>query len=339
MPKVSIIIPCYRVEKYLDRCMESVVNQTLKDIEIILVDDGSPDRVPEICNTWKKKDSRVKVVHKQNAGLGFARNSGLDVATGEYIAFIDSDDYVDTTMFEALYNTADNGKFDIVYCGCKAQNRNGNFEDNYIYDDEFHGRNDMTKLMCDIIAGDDSHMTCTRMGSVWGAIFKHQIIKDNNLRFKSERVINSEDVVFDVDIYPYCQHVKYIPFSFYYYCYNETSLTKTFKEEKADRFFVLVDYMLKSSFGQTSPEFCKRVYREIILKAVTNSYMICSMGLCYHKTIELLNKYANREVWKQIQPVQIVNHWPKKYLLFSYLIKYKCTVLVYCISTLLSKIR
>ena len=93
-PKVSIIVPVYNVEKYLDRCMESLLNQTLKDIEIILVDDGSPDNCPQICDEYAKKDSRVKVVHKVNAGLGYARNSGLDVASGEYVAFVDSDDYV-----------------------------------------------------------------------------------------------------------------------------------------------------------------------------------------------------------------------------------------------------
>lgn len=94
-PKVSIIVPIYNVEKYLDRCMASLLNQTLEDIEIIMVDDGSPDRCPKMCDEYAKKDSRVKVVHKKNGGLGYARNSGLDVATGEYVAFVDSDDYVD----------------------------------------------------------------------------------------------------------------------------------------------------------------------------------------------------------------------------------------------------
>ena len=102
-PKVSVIVPCYGVEKYLDRCMESLVNQTLRDIEIIMVDDVSPDRVPEMCDEWANRDPRVKVIHKEvNGGLGYARNTGLDLAEGEYVAFIDSDDYVDKEMFERL---------------------------------------------------------------------------------------------------------------------------------------------------------------------------------------------------------------------------------------------
>ena len=97
-PKVSIIVPIYNVERFLDRCMDSLLNQTLKDIEIIMVDDGSPDNCPQMCDEYAKNDSRVKVIHKKNAGLGMARNSGLEIATGEYVAFVDSDDYVDCHM-------------------------------------------------------------------------------------------------------------------------------------------------------------------------------------------------------------------------------------------------
>lgn len=99
---ISIIIPIYKVEQYLDECVASVVNQTYKDLEIILVDDGSPDSCPQMCDEWAKKDSRIKVVHKKNGGLSSARNAGLAVATGEYIGFVDSDDYVDETMYEDL---------------------------------------------------------------------------------------------------------------------------------------------------------------------------------------------------------------------------------------------
>ena len=103
-PKVSVIVPIYNVEKYLDECMVSLLNQTLKDIEIILVDDESPDNCPKMCDEYANKDKRVKVVHKKNGGLGFARNSGLDVATGEYVAFIDSDDWIKPTHLECFIN-------------------------------------------------------------------------------------------------------------------------------------------------------------------------------------------------------------------------------------------
>lgn len=116
-PKVSVIVPIYNVEKYLRRCLDSLVNQTLTDIEIILVDDESPDNSNEIYKEYLAKDNRIKLVQKKNGGLGFARNSGLEIATGEFIAYIDSDDYVDVNMFKKLYDTSKNNNLDTVYCG------------------------------------------------------------------------------------------------------------------------------------------------------------------------------------------------------------------------------
>lgn len=117
IPKVSIIVPVYNVEKYFDRCINSLINQTLREIEIILVDDESPDNCPEMCDKYAKKDSRIKVIHKKNGGLGFARNSGLDIAAGEYFAFVDSDDYVDLDFYEKLYTAAKNGDYDLAQGG------------------------------------------------------------------------------------------------------------------------------------------------------------------------------------------------------------------------------
>ena len=94
-PLISVIVPIYNVEKYLARCVDSIVNQTYKNLEIILVDDGSPDSCPDICDVWKEKDDRIKVIHKKNGGLSDARNAGLDIAQGEYVAFVDSDDFID----------------------------------------------------------------------------------------------------------------------------------------------------------------------------------------------------------------------------------------------------
>ena len=103
-PMISVIVPIYNVEKYLARCVDSIVNQTYKNLEIILVDDGSPDRCPQMCDDYAEKDSRIKVIHKKNGGLSDARNAGMAVATGEYISFIDSDDWIETSMFELLLN-------------------------------------------------------------------------------------------------------------------------------------------------------------------------------------------------------------------------------------------
>ena len=102
-PKISVIVPVYKVEKYLDKCVESIVNQTYKNLEIILVDDGSPDNCPAMCDEWAEKDERIRVIHnKENGGVSSARNAALEVATGDYIGFVDSDDWIDSDMYEAL---------------------------------------------------------------------------------------------------------------------------------------------------------------------------------------------------------------------------------------------
>jgi len=128
---VSVIIPVYNVEKYLDKCVESVINQTYKNLEIILVDDGSPDACPQMCDNWVKKDKRIKVIHKQNGGQGSARNMALDVCKGDYICFVDSDDFVEPDYVQELLSACLNNNADIAIC--KIRNIN---ESTYTQKDE-----------------------------------------------------------------------------------------------------------------------------------------------------------------------------------------------------------
>lgn len=119
MPLISVIIPVYKVEKYLNRCVDSVLNQTFRDLEVILVDDGSPDRCPQICDAYAKKDNRVRVIHKENGGLSDARNSGIDIATGQFLAFVDSDDWLRNDIYEFAMNLQRKYQADIVEFGIR----------------------------------------------------------------------------------------------------------------------------------------------------------------------------------------------------------------------------
>lgn len=116
-PLISVIVPVYKVEPYLDKCISSIVNQTYKNLEIILVDDGSPDNCPAMCDAWAEKDSRIRVIHKTNGGLSDARNAGMAVATGELMAFVDSDDWIAPDMYEHLYRRLAEDNSDIAACG------------------------------------------------------------------------------------------------------------------------------------------------------------------------------------------------------------------------------
>jgi len=123
---ISVIVPVYKVEKYLNKCVESILAQTYKNLEIILVDDGSPDGCPAICDEWAKRDTRIHVIHKINGGLSDARNAGLQLATGQYVAFVDSDDWLEPNMYERLYEVLTDTSADIVECGVLFEDDDGN---------------------------------------------------------------------------------------------------------------------------------------------------------------------------------------------------------------------
>lgn len=253
--KVSIIVPCYGVEKYLDRCMRTLVNQSLQDIEIILVDDVSPDKVPLMCDEWAKKDARIKVIHKsKNEGLGFARNTGLEVATGEYVAFVDSDDFVDVKMYETLYRKANESNADAVYCNCMfyKDEEHQRPRMDVIEETMFDGREQVDDFLLDIVGPNPecSH-DVKYMMSVWHAIFRKDIFDKHNVRFVSERQLISEDLVFDIDYLHHCNKVVYLPDALYYYCDNGASLSRKVDKTRYERnkqFLVAIEEKLAAIF-------------------------------------------------------------------------------------------
>lgn len=195
MADVSIIVPVYKVEKYLDRCVESLINQTLKNIEIILVDDGSPDNCPALCDKWAKKDDRIKVIHKENAGLGFARNSGMEIAKGRFIGFVDSDDYVKNDMFERLFLAATKENAEIAMCGFRCiggimTEKEDDVQDINCFDEYtvFSGKDGVDKLMLDICGARPEESQDSKYGfSSVKNIYSAEVIKQNNIKFLSER--------------------------------------------------------------------------------------------------------------------------------------------------------
>ncbi len=247
-PIISIIVPIYNVEKYLDRCITSLRNQTLKNIEIILVDDGSLDNCPDLCDKYAQQDNRIKVIHQKNKGLGLARNAGLDIAQGKYIAFVDSDDYVSIKMYEQLYNESLKQDFDIIYCGVNSQKSNGKIVQEHVTN-RIITDNNIIDLLGNMIACDVTiRQERSEPMSVWHCIYKKEIIDTHNIRFMSEREILSEDIIFDIQLLPHCKKIRFIPQALYNYCYNNTSLSKTFQKNKLMRNYALLEkclYLLK----------------------------------------------------------------------------------------------
>lgn len=169
-PLISVIVPIYNVEKYLARCVDSIVNQTYKNLEIIFVDDGSPDRCPQMCDDYAEKDSRIKVVHKKNGGLSDARNAGIAVATGEYISFIDSDDYVSDDFFECLLDVMNKENSDIAECSVVKFYEDNRFDE--FIDDLSVKTYDTQDAMSALIAENPFHQ------HVWNKLYKTELVKD-----------------------------------------------------------------------------------------------------------------------------------------------------------------
>ena len=167
---ISVIVPIYNVEKYLDRCVESIINQTYKNLEIILVDDGSPDNCPKMCDDYAKKDSRIKVVHKENGGLSDARNAGMKVATGEYVSFIDSDDYISLDFYETLLETMVDNDSDIVECGVVKFYEDNNFDE---YNDDLKVTNYETVDALDGLISENPFKQ-----HVWNKLYKSSVALD-----------------------------------------------------------------------------------------------------------------------------------------------------------------
>ena len=249
MPKISVIVPVYRVEKYLGRCVNSLLGQTLSDIEIILVDDGSPDGCPALCDEFAKKDGRIKVLHKENEGLGLARNSGMSLAVGEYIAFVDSDDYVKSEMYRTLYEAAQRENADIAMCGLcciggimnakENDVQNINCFDGYTV---FDGKEGIDRLMLDISGALPKEDQDSRYGfSSVKNIYRKDVLEKNKIRFLSEKEVMSEDVFFLLDFLDKCECAVGVPGAFYCYCRNGQSLSKSYRSDRFEKCRLIID--------------------------------------------------------------------------------------------------
>lgn len=247
MPKVSIIVPIYNVEAYLPECIESLRKQTLEDIEIILVDDESPDNCPEMCDKYAQEDNRIKVIHKKNGGLGFARNSGLEVATGEYVAFIDSDDIIDPCTYKYLLDRHQSFQPDVIFYKLQrfADSQLPTTQKDLSY--QYIEEDDIDTLKLNIISADHrEHKERIIECSSCTAIYKRELLEFNQIRFHSERKLVSEDIVFNLDFLSVATKCCIDKSVLYFYRYNPYSLTHTISIEKFDRFTTFDLYLRKS---------------------------------------------------------------------------------------------
>lgn len=309
-PLVSVIIPVYRVEEYLDECVESICNQRYSNLEIILVDDGSPDKCPVMCDNWAKKDSRITVIHKQNQGLGLARNSGLKLASGKYVSFIDSDDYVFDNLYSSLIpmlerNNADcirfervdviDGKFDRTptkgSCAKMIKEKSDIIE--------------MSALIWEyFVQGDERNLKIE--ANCWGGIYRTDILKQHNIVCPNERELLSEDFIFNFNFLRHASKVLLTDNTYYCYRFNPNSLSRKCDLTKIPRASKLCEHietiMLSSGYNR---KHLSHLY----------SYLISHFIGFFDAIID--NKISLKEIKTQMQLIKRLPTTQKAYELFD----------------------
>lgn len=208
---ISVIVPIYKVEDYLDRCVKSIVEQTYSNLEIILVDDGSPDQCPKLCDEWEEKDQRIKVIHKKNGGLSDARNAGMKIMTGDYVSYIDSDDWIEKDMYEIMLDAMKKNNADI--CECAFERTSEKTQNTRKQQDEkkmiLNKENALRAVVEEKI-----------QPVVWNKLYKREIVE--TLYFEVGKY--NEDEFFTYKVIEKAEKIVKIPYVGYYYFFREDSI-------------------------------------------------------------------------------------------------------------------
>ena len=276
MCKISIIVPVYNVEKYLKRCIDSILDQTFKEFELILVNDGSTDKSLEICNNYKRDDDRVIVIDKINGGLSSARNAGLDIAKGEYIAFVDSDDYINKNMYKKMFDLAKKDQVDIVQCKFKK-----------VYDDFFSEKSEDIKFA--VINSSNALTNLLKIGDMnvqcvvaWNKIYKSYLFE--NIRFPIGKI--HEDDLTTYKVFDKSKKIIIVDEELYYYRQVQGSIMNSgFSEKNLDYLEAVKEQLNYFKINNSN------LYKDILLKYEFN------LKIYYFKAeehIENNNKVLNK---------------------------------------------
>lgn len=327
MAKVSIVVPVYKVEKYLGRCIKSLSNQTLRDIEIILVDDGSPDNCGRMCDRFSQLDSRIKVVHKKNGGLSSARNAGLEVATGETVGFVDSDDDVELTMYEELYETLINNQVDFVMSDyLRIENDDVSYIKTTNLREGYFSKDDIKKdIYPQLIMG--RNLDYGPLLSVWHCLYKREFIIDNNLMFAND-VKWSEDNLFS-SIVGYCANSFYYLKNkpLYHYYNNPGTITTSYRKGSWEVYSKMNDY-LRSYFNETDYDFSEQLKLHMIYYACNSLNQIKNAEIPRSKKMELYARIMkSNKLQEAFTDFDLPEEWSWKLKVQIYVIKRKLMLL------------
>lgn len=282
MKLLSVIVPVYKVEDYLHQCIDSILNQTYKNLEVILVDDGSPDESGAICDEYAQLDSRVKVLHQENAGLSAARNRGIEVCHGDYVAFVDSDDYIDVHMYKELIDFLEEENLDIVVCS-GYRDKDGIIKGgSYSYEKEIFEKD---RFMPAALT--------TRFTPAWDKVYKRKVIGD--VRYPEGRKF--EDSATTYLIFNNANRVGSYDKPFYYYRVNMNSITQTSFDAKS-RWDYVEGYIERLGFARRKyPQLvndCVSLLVKSVLSCLTAVYARSQENeMYYYKCRDIIETYKN----------------------------------------------
>lgn len=286
VPKFSVIIPVYNAEKYLDRCISSVTRQTYKDIEIILIDDGSKDRSGTICDEYAKKDDRIKVVHQENLGVSTSRNVGIKKSKAPYIVFVDSDDWIEIYMLDKLNNIIESSEVD-----CIIYNLNNIIKSNFILENELI--NSMIRLI-----------KTETINPPWNKVYKRDIIEKYNIQFDKEIQIG-EDLLFNIKYISKIKKLYLLNERLYNYVMeNNHSLTRKYKKNKYEQ-LMFVDSRVKEDLKTYSNKRLLECEKYVRLKNIFSCFIDLFHKECEYTKKEKINfikkvKKENKIIIKQM---------------------------------------
>lgn len=290
--KITVIVPVYNVEPYLERCINSLIHQTLREIQIILVNDGSTDSSSAICDKYAAEDERILVIHKENEGQGIARNHGLSNVIGEYVCFLDSDDYYELNTCEELYNHLKETNADLCSFGYQIDDKNGNLVRRPLIREKIYKGQEVTSDFILHYFGDLPEDDNLRGFSSCMSAFRTSIIKEKKLEFPSERRVLSEDTIFSLEFCKYAIIVTTLPQVFYHYCQNAESFSQGYRKDKFAKTKIL--YSILKKYAQ---EF------QIEEKTNVRLAMLIWVNLmaCLKQETRRIPEYGRKEVLKNIK--------------------------------------
>ena len=294
MPKVSVIIPVYRVEKTLRRCVDSVLEQSFSDIEVILVNDGSPDSCGEICDEYSGADARVRVIHKENGGLSSARNAGLELAAGEYVMFLDSDDHLVPEALEHLLK----GTADWIIGTVISVSHTQTVTHQPKRESELFGREQFGEEMPLL-------MKERRMNYIHGNLYRRELIEKHKLDFEDDKLSYGEDTVFNFSFLPHCESIYVCGHPVHYYMKSADGLASVYRRDRYQKSRRLSDLIESScrSMGFDSEAVLAEINRRRVQSAVWCTDAICrAKGISFNDRCNSLRVIARDRRLKKIIP-------------------------------------